>query len=347
MPTTQGVIEQLRSSRAPIATLDTPLEVAGRLGDGRRLLIKRDDLTGLGLGGNKARKAEMLCADALRQGADALVTIGAEQSNHARVTAAAGARCGLETHLVLGGIPSAPLRGNQLLSDLFGAHLHPTGEDDWGVLAERQAELVEQLRREGRNPYAIPMGGSSAVGASAFVLAWHEFLDQASTLAAQVGAVIVTTSTGGTHAGLSAGRALFGGPPIVGIDVAKASDDLRGDTVRLAEAVLEHLDTPEVAAKLEITVDGGYVGEAYAVPTEEADRAMIALARSGGWVLDRVYTAKGFAGLLGLVRAGSLDDGDVVFWHTGGQPAVFAEDGAPSTTTYTDERLLRSAVEAP
>lgn len=312
-----------------MATLGTPLEYAGDLVSGRRLFIKRDDLTGLGMGGNKARKAEMLCGDALASNCDLLVTVGAAQSNHARVTAAAGARCGVETHLVLGGSTPEHRSGNQLLSQLFGAELHDAGTDSWKALAVTMSELVDGWRASGRRPYVIPMGGSSPVGASAFVLAWHEFRDQLADLPGEVSTVVVTSSTGGTHAGLVAGRALFGGPQILAIDVAKESKDLAGDTVALARSTLKLLGASESVDRGDVVVDGDHIGEGYAIPTEAADAAIRGLGCAGGWVLDRVYTGKGFAGLLAHDAAGTLGDGDVVFWHTGGQPSVFALAGAP------------------
>ncbi|MEJ7800510.1 MAG: pyridoxal-phosphate dependent enzyme, partial [Ilumatobacter sp.] len=328
--TSVNVIEQLQQRRIPMVALPTPLEEAGRLPSGRRLLIKRDDLASLGMGGNKARKAEMLCADALAGGADLLVTVGAEQSNHARITAAAGARIGLETHLVVGGQGTPKPSGNQLLASLFGAHLHHAGSDSWSDLEHQMRDLVDQWSKDGRKPYSMPMGGSSPVGCSAFVLAWHELLEQITHQHREVSTVVVSSSTGGTHAGLVAGRALFGGPRVLAVDVAKASGDLAASTQRLAEVTLEFIGGRATVDSSDFWVDARHVGPGYAVPTPEADAAMVGLARSGGWLLDRVYTAKGFAGLLANDRDDTLGDGDVVFWHTGGQPAVFAEHGAPA-----------------
>lgn len=327
--------------RIPMLALPTPLEDAGRLPSGRRLLIKRDDLTSLGMGGNKARKAEVLCADAVSQGSDLLVTVGAEQSNHARMTAAAGARIGMETHLVVGGRPSTKPTGNQLLASLFGAELHPVGSDAWPDLELEMQRLVDAWSAAGRSPYAIPMGGSSPVGCSAFVWAWRELIEQLDDLGRDVSTVVVTSSTGGTHAGLLAGRALFGGPRILAIDVAKASGDLAEDTRRLADATLDVVGEQVTVVRSDLWIDTRHVGPGYAVPTAAADEAMVGLARSGGWVLDRVYTAKGFAGLLANDRDDTLGPGDVVFWHTGGQPAVFSEHGAPAVGA---ERILTTNI---
>lgn len=317
--------------RVVMATLPTPLESAGTLRSGRRLLLKRDDLTGLGMGGNKARKLETLCAHAIAQGCDLLVTVGASQSNHARVTAAAGARLGLETHIVLGG-RAAVREGNQLLATLFGAHIHDAGTDSWPELRRIMDDMVQTWKAAGRKPYAMPIGGSTWIGALGFLLAWRELLDQLSQAGSPaVAGVVVASSTGGTHAGMLAGRQLFGGPPIYAMDVAKESADLGKLARCLADQALAGLGLDDRVDHAAVHVDASFAGADYAVPTAEADAAMLGLARSGGWVLDRVYTAKAFAGLVQYDRDGRFGDGDVVFWHTGGQPAVFAAHGAPTS----------------
>ena len=307
---------------AELALLPTPLEDAGRLPSGRRLWIKRDDLTGLGMGGNKARKLAFLCADAVTQGCDALVTVGAAQSNHARMTAAAGARLGLDVHLVLGGEHSAT--GNQLLSELFGAHLHLPGTDDWGALSQHLQDLVDQLAASGRRPYLMPIGGSTPLGAFGFLRAWRELLDQLGPDADRVAAVAVATSSGGTHGGMLAGRAVWGGPPILAIDVAKQEGWDLGEVA--ASLAADALSLAGLGGSIDadaVQVVGGFTGPAYAVPTEAGQDAQAWAARAGGWVLDPVYTAKAFAGLLAWDQATDASGG-AVFWHTGGQPAVFA-----------------------
>lgn len=334
-------LERLESRRLLLGTLPTPLEDVGQLPDGRRLYVKRDDLTGLGLGGNKVRKLEMLAYEAAERGADCLVTVGAAQSNHARATAAAGARLGVETHLVLGGDPPDRLTGNQLLSSLFGAALHYAGTDEWTELSRQRSALVAELRARHRTPFDIPMGGSSPVGALGFARAWVELLMQLRPIGADIGSVVVASSTGGTHAGMLVGASLMGGPEIIAVDVAKESSDLAGDTHRLADAALALVDPLSAIDPGLVHVDSSMVGAGYAVPTEEADTAMIRLARSSGLVLDRTYTAKAFAGLTRLMASGDLPDGDVVFWHTGGQPATFADDGCPaSPPPFYSTRIL-------
>ncbi len=316
-----------------LALLPTPLDRCPTpLPGGATLLVKRDDLTGLGMGGNKARKLEPLCAAALAEGCDVLVTVGGAQSNHCRMTAAAGARLGLPVHLVLGGVEPTALTGNQLLMDLFGAELHWAGTHDWGQLTRRSEELLEALRAEGRRPALIPIGGSTPVGASAFAAAYTELLDQ---LEEPVAAIVHTSSSGGTHAGLLAGQAIAraaGRPatPVIAIAVAK---DVVLDTAyvtALADQTLEHLGSDARVDSADVEVDARWIGPGYEVPTPEGDEAIRWAATHGGWVLDRTYSGKGFAGLLGHARDGRWSAGEtVVFWHTGGAPAVFTVRGAP------------------
>jgi 1-aminocyclopropane-1-carboxylate deaminase/D-cysteine desulfhydrase-like pyridoxal-dependent ACC family enzyme len=321
--------------RVGLATLPTALERGPELPGGGHLYIKRDDLTGLGLGGNKARKLEFLCAEAVAAGADTLVTVGAAQSNHARMTAAAGAILGLETHLVLGGAPDPAPTGNQLLSHLFGAHMHHVGTDDWATLTQCLDELVERLQADGRRPYPMPLGGSTAVGALGFAAAWLELLAQCEANDVRPAAIVHASSTGGTHAGLLAGAAVWAhygepAPEIIAIDVAKESDDLLGDTVRLAAESLGliGLEAVEVASGL-AKLDDGWTGPAYAVPTPAGDAGIDWAARHMALVLDRTYTGKAFGAALDFVKHNRFSIGDnVLFWHTGGQPAVFAPGGS-------------------
>jgi 1-aminocyclopropane-1-carboxylate deaminase/D-cysteine desulfhydrase-like pyridoxal-dependent ACC family enzyme len=333
--------------RARLATLPTPLEPGPVLPGGARLMVKRDDLSGLGLGGNKARKLEFLCGAAMAAGADTLVTVGAAQSNHARMTAAAGAVLGLETHLVLGGGPEQPPTGNQLLSRMFGAHVHHAGTDRWDELSAALDALVERLRAAGRRPFAVPMGGSTAVGALGFLAAWAELAEQCEVAQLRPAAIVHASSTAGTHGGLLAGRAVWAAageaaPDVVAVDVAKDSADLAADAVRLAGAALGSVglgDVPVDPALVEL--DERWVGPAYAVPSPAGDAAIAWAARHGAWVLDRTYTGKAFAGLLGLAEEGRFaPDSTVVFWHTGGFPAVFAPGGAVLSDATPDTKVI-------
>ncbi len=316
----------------------TPLERGPLLECGARLWVKRDDLTGLGAGGNKVRKLEFLCADAIAHGARSLVTVGAAQSNHCRMTAAAGSVLGLEVHLVLSGDRPARVEGNQLLSQLFGAQLHFSGSGDheWGALELSREAVTEQLSAQGLAPYSIPIGGSTDVGALGYARAMIELAEQCQSLGIHPRAVVHTTSSGGTHAGLVAGRALlrhagYAVPDVIGIGVAKGVNLGRPNVAQLARAALSHIDMGHVAVHDDdVIVDPSWIGEDYAIPTTAGDDAIRWAARTGGWVLDRVYSGKGLSGLLGRAAGGEWATGDdVIFIHTGGLPSVFAADGAP------------------
>ncbi len=324
--------------RARLATLPTPLERGPRLPGGVRLWMKRDDLTGLGLGGNKARKLEFLCGAAVADGARSIVTVGAAQSNHCRMTAAAGAMLGLEVHLVLSGDRPDVLTGNQLLSTLFGAQLHYTGADEthWGELEIAREALADELTASGAAPAAIPIGGSTAVGAVGYAVAFVELMEQCGALGVQPAAIVHTSSSGGTHAGLLAGRALWRArgrpvPEVLAIGVAKGVNIGMPDIVELARSTVELIgDEHAVIERADVRLDPNWIGDDYAVPTRAGDAAIRWAARHGGWVLDRVYSGKGFAGLVGNAEAERWPTGsDVVFIHTGGMPALFAPGGAP------------------
>lgn len=316
----------------------TPVEHGPMLPGGSRLWVKRDDLTGLGGGGNKARKLEYLCADAVAHGAQALVTVGAAQSNHCRMTAAAGAVLGLEVHLVLSGERPEETEGNQVLSELFGAQMHFTGADHshWGELEIARESVADHLESEGLSPYSIPIGGSTAVGALGYARAMIELIEQCDALGIRPKAVVHTTSSGGTHAGLVAGRALLRAagvtvPDVIGIGVAKGVNMGRPDVAALARDALELIGASEVPVDDgDVIVDTRWMGDDYAVPTSDADDAIRWAARTGGWVLDRVYSGKGLSGLIGRAESGEWGPGDdIVFIHTGGFPSVFAAGGTP------------------
>ncbi|MBA3604521.1 MAG: pyridoxal-phosphate dependent enzyme, partial [Acidimicrobiia bacterium] len=200
-----SILQRLEAlPRSNLATLPTPLERGPGLPGGARLWVKRDDLTGLGVGGNKARKLEFLCGEALRDGARSLVTVGAGQSNHCRMTAAAGAVLGLEVHLVLSGARPSRYEGNQLLSSLFGAQLHHVGcpPHHWGELEIAREQLTQELTGAGAAPHSIPIGGSTATGALGYVAAYVELVRQCDERDLHPDTIVVTSSSGGTHAGL-------------------------------------------------------------------------------------------------------------------------------------------------
>ena len=326
-------VAQPKITRVTLATLPTPLEAGGKLPSGANLWVKRDDLTGLGVGGNKARKLEFLCGEALNNDATCLVTVGAAQSNHCRMTAAAGARLNLPTHLVLSGVKPKQLEGNQLLAEMFGAQLHHTGLDanDWTNLEAARAELTSDLANSGHRPHSIPIGGSTGVGAIGYANGFDEIISQCKTQKFVADAIIFTTSSGGTHAGLVAGliRARANDPQkvlpkIIGIGVAKGVALNASRVAELANETLALLGETVRATQDDVLIDANYMGSDYAVPTQAAADATIWAAHRGAWVLDPVYSAKGFSGLLGRDAKGEFSaDSNVIFIHTGGLPSLF------------------------
>ena len=308
-----------------LAHLPTPLEPAARLGEHLGiddLWVKRDDLTGLALGGNKARKLELLLADAIDRGADTLVTGGGPQSNHARITAAAAATVGMECHLALAGPRPTHTDGNLLVDHLLGATLHFDGAVDYYDI-ERDIEAVaSRLAEAGRRPYAIPVGGASVIGAAAYALAVDELATQLARLdRPRFDWIVVADGSGGTQAGLLAGLGAQG-TRVLGVDVG-TRPDLDTAVPALARATAEHLArTTDLGPTV---VDHAHVGRGYGWATEGAVDAMRAAARTEGLILDPVYSAKAMHALTTRARDGSVS-GRVLFWHTGGAPAMFARE---------------------
>lgn len=327
----------LRAHREALVVGPTPLQRLDRLrdalGGGPRLWVKRDDLTGLALGGNKARKLEYLLAEARARDADTLVTVGAAQSNHARQTAAAAAQAGLDAVLVLR-VPQQASKeyltsGNLLLDSILGARVLLVEEEPEDLHPERAAAAaeVERLRAEGRRPFLIPSGGSTPVG----VLGYLECYAEIAGAGVGFEEIVVGSGSGGTQAGLIAGRELLpqiGRPRIHGVAVAPGADGLAGEVAELAGSALASLAAPQPRGP--VVVDPGHAGSGYGVPTETGTEAIELFARTEGVLLDPVYTAKAAAALLFRVRQGVYpDDADVLFLHTGGAPALFAyPDGA-------------------
>jgi 1-aminocyclopropane-1-carboxylate deaminase/D-cysteine desulfhydrase-like pyridoxal-dependent ACC family enzyme len=300
-------------------------ELAGlrrALGGGPRLLIKRDDAIPFGFGGNKVRKVAIEAARAIAQGADTLISCGGVQSNSARVVAAVAARMGLACVLVANGRRPDRLSGNALLNDLLGAEVHYV--ESRGERAPAMARLAEDVRRRGRHPYEIPLGASTPLGATGFARAVGE-------LAAQgvVPDVIVhATSSGGTQAGLVAGCALHGMPSrVLGISADDPSAAI-ADTVRAVIVGMGDLlgvDGPALAAARPVEIDDGFVGDGYGVMSPASREAGELLARHEAIFVDHTYTAKAMAGLIAYVRRGAFRSSEtLLFWHTGGQVALFA-----------------------
>lgn len=326
--------------RVRLAALPTPLQEAARLraalgGAARcpRLLIKRDDLTGLALGGNKARKLEFLVADALAHGADTLVTTGAVQSNHARMTAAAACAAGLRCVLVLTARTANPApEGNLLLDRLYGAEVRYVEAIDPALAVGRDeavvAEVVAEEAARGRRAYVIPVGGSSAVGALGYVAGTMELVEQLAALGARPERLYYASGSRGTQAGLALGAALCGASyQVYGVAVSGGEPEKVLRARRIAAEAAARLGVPSGAVPEALVTDQGFIGEGYGIPTDEGLDAIALLARTEAVLLDPTYTAKAFAALLRHVRDGTLDPaGTVVFLHTGGAPALFTAD---------------------
>jgi D-cysteine desulfhydrase len=292
---------------------------------GPEIYIKRDDLTGLAFGGNKTRKLEYLLGDAKSQNCDTIITAGAQQSNHCRQTAAASAFLGMECHLVLGGEQPSEFKGNLLLDKLFGAQLHYCGNLRKG---EKMPEIVEQLKAIGKTPYVVPYGGSNSIGTLGFVTAVEELKLQMTAMDLHFSHMVFASSSGGTHAGLMVGKALYNlDTEILGIGIDK--DEIEGMpletfVLKLAKATALKLGLDMNFHKNDIYLNNNYLGEGYGIVGEAEKEAINLLARFEGILLDPVYTAKAMAGLIDLIRKQQFDRTDkVLFWHTGGTPALF------------------------
>ena len=309
----------------------TPLEplphLTAHLG-GPELWIKRDDLLGLAGGGNKTRKLEFLVADALAKGADTLVTVGAPQSNHCRLTLAAAVREGLKCRLVIEervpGSYRADASGNNLLFDLMGVERVTVVAGGSDLAAAMTAELAA-LVDAGRLGYAIPGGGSNPRGALGYVACAEELLAQSFEQGVAFDHVVVASGSAGTHAGLVVGlEAANANLPVTGINVRRAQAEQEGNVHALAQATAAFAEVPPVA-RAAVTCLDRWVGPGYSLPTPAMVAAVRLLASTDGVLLDPVYTGKAMAGLLDLVREGRFRKGErVVFVHTGGSPALFA-----------------------
>lgn len=331
--TPSGYPQQLAAlPKVRLAALPTPLDEAPRLAEalsgsrgGPRILVKRDDLTGLAMGGNKVRKLEYHLGDALAQGCDVLVTSGAIQSNHCRVTAAAACKAGLDAVLVLRPGESEQVQGNLLLDYLLGARVRIAPAPDAASLDAAVADEVASLRAKGRRPYVVPVGASTPLGAAAYLDAFSEMLQQATARGVAVGACVFCTGSGGTHAGLAAGAALLEPrTEIVGVGDGARRATLAPIVSSLVRGLAERLGI-DLAVPAEAVIMLEEYGGTYGVPTQECVSAIRLAARTEGLILDPVYTGKAMAGLVHLVRGDRWREGQtVVFWHTGGQPALFA-----------------------
>ena len=314
-----------------------PLDNLSRLLGGPRLWVKRDDCTGLSTGGNKTRKLEFLVADALAQGADVVITQGATQSNHARQTAAAAAKLGLQCHVLLEDRtgytdPDYTDGGNVLLDRLHGASVErrPGGSD---MQAAMEA-VAGQLREQGRRPYVIPGGGSTPLGAVGYANAALELVQQSAERGLRIDALVHATGSAGTQAGLVAGLQAMNSPiRLLGIGVRAPRDKQEGMVHDLACRTWALMGLRGELPRAAVQANCDYVGGGYGVPTPGMVEAVTLLARTEGLLLDPVYSGKGMAGLIDLVRKGAFGpDQNVVFLHTGGSAALF---GYPSAFGLT------------
>jgi L-cysteate sulfo-lyase len=322
-----------RFPRLHFAHLPTPLEPMERISKalgGPNLWIKRDDCTGLSSGGNKTRKLEFLMADAVAQGADTIITQGATQSNHARQTCAAAAKLDLVCHILLedrtGYHDEAYAHnGNVLLDQLHGASisLRPADSD---MNAEME-QLAQQLRDDGKKPYIIPGGGSNEIGALGYVNAAFELTHQANERSLRIDHLVHATGSAGTQAGLVVGmEAMNTGIPVYGVSVRAPKQKQEENVHGLAQRTCEFMGlSPQLVAREKVIANSDYVGDGYGLPTNSMVEAVKMLATYEGILLDPVYSGKGFAGLIDLVRQGHFKQGEnVVFLHTGGSVSLFA-----------------------
>ena len=288
--------------------------------------MKRDDNTGLALGGNKTRKLKYIIGDALAKGADTVITAGAIQSNHCRQTAGAAASLGLECHLVLGGEEPEQPQGNLLLDKVYGCHIHWTGENRKG---EDIPALVAQLKAEGKKPYVIPYGGSNELGAVAFIEAYKELNAQREALKVDFSYIIFASSSGATHAGLMLGnKILQTHSQIVGINIDKGEMDkvpFDEHIVSLANSTAQLIAADYQFTADDLILNSDYVGDGYGVIGELEKEAIALTAQNEGILLDPVYTGRAMGGLIDMIRTEQIKATDnVLFWHTGGAPALFA-----------------------
>lgn len=285
------------------------------------LYMKRDDMTGLALGGNKTRKLEYILADALARDCDTVITAGAMQSNHCRQTAAAAACLNLECHLLLGGNEPQQVQGNLLLDHLFSAHIHWAGEHRKG---ESLAELYAELVTVGKKPYIVPYGGSNQLGVLSFVDALEELMVQ--TIDGDFTHIVFASSSGGTHAGLLLGKKVFNKKfELVGIKIDKQDDnDFAAQIISLANEAARMIDIEASFSRDELILKEQYVENGYAQVGDLEKEAISLTAKYEGILLDPVYTARAMGGLIDMIRSGEFKSSDkILFWHTGGAPALF------------------------
>lgn len=317
--------------RVSLAHLPTPLEHMPRLSKhlgGPEIYVKRDDCTGLASGGNKTRKLEFSMAAALEEGADTIITVGAVQSNHVRQTAAAACKLGLNCEVLLEHRVVDPsvhyaTSGNVLLDKIFGANLreYPGGTD----FDQAMNAVSDEIKANGGEPYIIPGGASNKVGALGYINCAIELLDQIKDQRLDIGHIVTATGSAGTQGGLIVGlKAMESKIPLLGIGVNIPQEAQEEKVYQLACETADYIGKPGCVDREDVVANCNYVGDGYGVPTESMNEAVLMLARYEGLLFDPVYSGKGLAGMIDLIRNGSLGSGNIVFLHTGGSAALFA-----------------------
>lgn len=314
--------------RISCAILPTPIQDAPVLAKEigiKRLLIKRDDNTGLAMGGNKARKLEFLMAEAVNLGADVVLACGGVQSNFVRMTAAISKKLGMECIIFVPEAEPDCYEGNLLLDVIFGAKVRFLPGIEWKHLEEEMDSECGRLKASGRKPYLIPVGGSTPLGALGYVKAIEEAKAQLDAMGMGSIDMVTAMGSGGTLAGLLLGVHMYMPEThLTGISVVLGEDYMRNRIMKIATQAAEMLDVSAPDMSM-MKLYGGYVGKAYGIPTPEAKAAILLTAQTEGILLDPVYTGKAMAGLIDLARKGEIgSDRPVLFWHTGGAPALFA-----------------------
>ena len=321
-----------RFPRVSLAHLPTPLEHLPNLSAklaGPQIWVKRDDCTGLATGGNKTRKLEFVMADAIEQGADTIITVGAVQSNHVRETAAATCKLGLSCEVLLEHRVSDPTdnyanSGNVFLDRIFGANLreYPGGTD----FDNAMQEVADEVRSSGGKPYIVPGGASDKIGALGYVNCALELLTQANDRGLVVDHLITATGSAGTQGGLIVGlKATNSNIPLLGIGVNAPREAQEQKVFDLAVVTAEYIGASGVVERKDVVANCDYVGDGYGIPTDSMNEAVMLLARTEGLLFDPVYSGKALAGMIDLVRRGEFSDArNIVFLHTGGSAALFA-----------------------
>ena len=320
-----------RFPRVSLAHLPTPLEHLPRLSKhlgGPEIYVKRDDCTGLGTGGNKTRKLEFLMADALQKKADVVITQGAVQSNHARQTAAAACKLGMQCELIfekrVADAADAYLNsGNVLLDRMFGANIRDVAKGT--DMNAAMGTLAAELRTAGKTPYIIPGGGSNPIGALGYVDCALEFLSQANRDGIVLDHVVHATGSAGTQAGLAVGlKASHANIPLLGIGVNAAKEAQEEKVYKLAVETASYVGAPDIVSREDIVANCDYVGPGYGMPTKSMNEAVMLLARLEGLLFDPVYSGKGLAGMIDLIEKGFFASAQsIVFVHTGGSAGLF------------------------